>query len=161
MPPNLASPLHIEQALKAANDQASFIQRLLIDALQWPIGDKVERVEDISYGWTQDELRAAGLEEHVLHGQVSQIQLTANQPWGIFLLEFKSPDAFIKGRGMVGPLRKVLRGLVPSRRKSAHDKSWQREHLLFLCTHNYQHYRVGYFKSPPDRKIAPPLVAFG
>ena len=161
MPP-IASAHQIEQALRAVKDQSSFIQRLLIDALQWPIDESAAEVNDIAYYWSQDELRAEGLNKDLVDGRIWQIQpLTGNQPWGIFLLEFKRPDAFVTGRGMVGPLRKVLRGLVPSHRKVPGAKSWNREHLLFFCTYKYEHYRVGYFKSPPDKKTAPPLFAFG
>ncbi|HEY3966340.1 MAG TPA: DNA methyltransferase [Planctomycetaceae bacterium] len=160
MPPN-DLPHKIDQALTDVCDQSSFVQRLLVDALNWPIDSKAERIEDISYGWTQDELRAVELEKYVVEGQISQIQLTADQPWGIFLLEFKSPDAFVKGRGIDGPLRQVLRGLVPSRRKGTVAGSWGREHLLFICTHRYKHYRIAYFKSPPDKKTLAPLATFG
>ena len=67
--------------------------------------------------------------------------LNSNQPWGeSFAAEFKAPDAFVTGRGMVGPLRQVFRGLVPSRRKGPAAKSWNREHLLFFCTYKYEHY---------------------
>ncbi len=161
MPPT-DLPHQIEHALHAVRDQSSFVQRLLIDALGWPIDESAEEVNDIAYYWSQDELRASGLEKNLVDGQIWQIQpLSSDQPWGVFLLEFKRPDAFVTGRGMVGPLRQVLRGLVPSRRKGAAAKSWNREHLLFFCTYKYEHYRVGYFKSPPDKKTAPPLFAFG
>jgi hypothetical protein len=155
-------PHKIEDALKAVKDQKSFVQRLLIDALCWPIDESAAEVNDIAYYWSQDELRASGLEKSLVDGRIWQIQpLAADQPWGVFLLEFKRPDAFVTGRGMAGPLRQVVRGLVPSRRKDPGAKSWGREHLLFFCTHNYEQYRVAYFKSPPGRKTAPPLAAFG
>lgn len=158
----MASPHQIDLALHEVHDQASFLQRLLIETLDWPVTNCAESVEDISYGWTQDELRVAELDRKVVDGHVWQLQpLTGNQPWGVFLLEFNSPDAFVTGRGMTGPLRKVLRGLVPSRRKAPQAKSWDREHLLFICTHAYKHYRIAYFKSPPDKKTAAPLAAFG
>jgi len=156
------SPHQIESALKQVRDQSSFIQRLLIDALGWRIPEDIEWIEDISYGWTQEELRTAELDRQIVQGQVCQVQPFAKQqPWGIFLLEFHSVEPFTPGRGMFGPLRKVLRGLVPSRRKSPHAKSWKREHLLFICTHKYEHFRFAYFKSPPDKVTAAPLAAFG
>jgi hypothetical protein len=161
MPPT-DLPHKIEQALRAVKDQGSFAQRLLIEALGWPIDESAAEVNDIAYYWSQDELRASGLEKSLVDGQIWQIQpLAASQPWGVFLLEFKRPDAFVTGRGMAGPLRQVLRGLVPSRRKDTGAKSWDREHLLFFCTHRYEQYRVAYFKSPPGKKTAPPLSAFG
>ncbi|MBI5756884.1 MAG: Eco57I restriction-modification methylase domain-containing protein, partial [Planctomycetales bacterium] len=160
--PQLASPHQVEQALLKVRDQASFIQRLLIDTLNWSVREDVERIEDISFGWTQAELRAEGLDLQVIDGNVWQLQrFNGNQPWGIFLLEFQRPDAFVTGRGMVGPLRKVLRGLVPSRRKAPDAGSWNREHLLFICTHQYQQFRFAYFKAPPGQIAAAPLAAFG
>ncbi len=64
---------------------------------------------------------------------------------------------------MTGTLRKVLRGLVPSRRKESGLSSWKREHLLFICTHQYEHYRIAYLKAPPEdaRTKTAPLAAFG
>jgi hypothetical protein len=156
------SPHRIQQALERIRDQRSFLQELLIDALNWEVPEKAEAVEEISFGWSQAELRAADLTKHLIDGSVWQLQsLDKSQPWGIFILEFINPDAFTTGRGMAGPLRKVLRGLVPSRRKDSAAKSWLREHLLFICTHRFEHFRVAYFKSPPDKKTAAPLAAFG
>ncbi|MEX2173923.1 MAG: DNA methyltransferase [Pirellulaceae bacterium] len=156
------TPTRIQEALSHVRDQRSFLQALLIDALGWEVPEVAERIEDIAFGWSPEELRAAELTKHLIDGSVWQLQsLRKNQPWGIFILEFKYADAFTTGRGMAGPLRKVLRGLVPSRRKDAAAKSWRREHLLFICTHAYQHFRVAYFKSPSDKKTAAPLAAFG
>src|SRR5207248_42459 len=39
--------------------------------------------------------------------------------------------------------------------------AWQREHLLFLCTHDYMSFRFAYFKAPLEPKRAAPLAAFG
>ncbi len=156
------SPHRIQQALERVRDQQTFLQELLIDALNWEVPEKAETVEEISYGWSHAELHAAGLTKQLIDGSVWQLQsLNQSQPWGIFILEFKNSDAFTTGRGLAGPLRKVLRGLVPSRRKDSAAKSWLREHLLFICTHRYEHFRVADFRSPPDKKTAAPLAAFG
>lgn len=82
-------------------------------------------------------------------------------PWGIFLIEFNHPDVFTTGRGMTGPLRRILRGLVPNKRKQSHLASFKREHLLFICTHAFEHYRFAYFKAPPKGTATAPLAAFG
>lgn len=156
----MPTPEQIQQAISRVNDQTSFIQELLYGALQWPVDGGIEKVEDISFAWTAQELHAEGLDRHVIDGQVWQIQpLRQKQPWGIFLLDFKNVGAFIKGRGLTGPLRKVLRGLV-SRRRKANLPMWQRENLLFICTHQYQYFRFGYFKAPKETKTAP-LITFG
>lgn len=154
----MVKPTDLEQALARVNDQASFLG-LLSKTLNWPDADSVE---DVSYIWTQADLRAAGLEAKVVSSRIFQIaKLAENQPWGVFVIEFKNPDAFTTERGMTGTLRKVLRGLVPSARKDSSQPSWKREHLLFICTHNYEHFRLAYFKSPPDGTKTAPLAAFG
>lgn len=158
----MPTPQQTEHAVQKVRDQKSFIQELLVGALEWPIDGKPQSVEEIAYGWTQQELRAADLDKKILDGQVLQIaNLRPNQPWGIFVLEFKDPAPFLTERGMTGVLRKVLRGLVPSRRKEPGLSSWKREHLLFICTHKYEHFRLAYFKSPADGSKTAPLAAFG
>ncbi len=156
----MATRQQIEDALRSVNNEATFIRRVLVDALEWPIeGDSVE---DVSYTWSAKDLRAAGLDARVVDSRIFQIaNLDKNQPWGVFIIEFKHPDAFLAERGMTGVLRQVLRGLVPSARKDAGTPSWKREHLLFICTHNYEHFRFAYFKAPRDGSKTAPLAAFG
>lgn len=158
----MVTPQVLELALQQTHDRESFLKSLLIDALQWPIPEHVDNPEDISFPWSASDLRAEGLHKKLADGKAWQIQsLQANQHWGIFLLEFKHPDAFTSGRGLTGPLRSVLRGLVPSKRHDSALATWKREHLLFICTHAYQHYRFAYFKAPTDNTRAAPLAAFG
>src|SRR5688572_11545704 len=138
----MATPQQIENALARVRDQRSFVQELLVGALEWPIGDKVQSLDDISYGWSEAELRTSGLDKHLVTGNVSQIQpMRPDQPWGIFILEFKHPEVFTMGRGLTGPVRRVLRGLVPSRRRQSELAAWKRENLLFICTYRFQDYR--------------------
>ena len=144
----MINPLKIESAIKSTNDQATFIKKLLIETLQWPLSEDAEKIEDISYEWSGEELNFFELDKHILEGQVWQIQpmLSGQQVWGIFILEFMNPDVFIKGRGITGLLRKVLKGLVPSRRKSSNLPSWRSDNILFICTHNWEHYRFAHFR---------------
>jgi hypothetical protein len=154
----------IELAVRTVRDKAGFIQKLLRDGLGWPIEDGVKEPEDIAYGWSGEELKIDDLDEHFVDGQVWQLQPLdpgREQRWGIFLLEFNKPDVFTKGRGITGPLRRILRRLVPKRRQQPAHKVWQRKHLLFLCTHNYEHFSVAYFKDPPEGGKTPPLAIFG
>lgn len=155
----MISPQAIERAVASVKDQASFL-RLLSDTLQWPIDGST--VEDVSYTWSERDLRAAGLDAKVVHSRIFQIaNLDPKQPWGVFVIEFKHPDAFVAERGMTGVLRQVLRGLVPSKRRDAKQPSWRREHLLFICTHKYEHFRIAYFKAPREGSKTAPLAAFG
>jgi type I restriction-modification system DNA methylase subunit len=162
----MPTPAQIEAALSRVTDQASFLQKLLIETLDWPADETIERVADIAYGWSDDDLRSQGMVRGQLQeGQVWQFQpFRADQPWGIFLLQFNRADLFGSRGGLTGAtgvLRKVLRGLVPSRRRDPALKAWQREHLLFICTHDYKQFRFAYFKRPHDEKLAAPLAFFG
>lgn len=157
----MSLPSIIQEAIRGIHEQSSLINKLLIGALQWPIEEKVESIEDISYNWTADDLSAGDIDKKVVDGQIWQIQpLVSNQPWGIFLLDFRYPDVFLKGRGLSGLLRKVLRGLVPNRRKAASVPSWKSDNILFICMHNWQHYRFAYFRSGETDKL-PRLATFG
>lgn len=149
-----------EEALRHVNDEASFIQKLLIDLLDWPIDQGVKTVQDITYDWSKDDLKAANLDKKVLDGQIRQLVLEGC-PWGIFLVEFKNPDVFTTGRGMTVPLRQILNGLVPKQKKAAHLPSFFREHLLFICTCKFQYFRFVHFKSPGASLKQPALASFG
>jgi hypothetical protein len=161
----MVAPKDIERAVKKVTDQESFVRELLAGALEWTIPDGVERTDDISLPWSSEELRSRGLEDRLVAGRAWQVQaLRHGQPWGIFLLEFAS-DAHFSARGglagATGALRQVLRGLVPSRRRQSNLPSWQRENLLFICTHDYRQFRFAYFKAPRDSNRLAPLASFG
>ena len=154
----------IEWAVNHARDQGSFLNLLLRDGLDWPVDQGVKKVEDIAYGWSKDDLQIEGMEKHFVDGQIWQIQPLdpkRKQPWGIFLLEFARPDVFTSGRGITGPLRRILRRLVPKRRQQASHAVWDRGNLLFICTHSYEHFSIAYFKKPPEGSKTAPLAIFG
>ena len=152
---------NLQDALPRVVDQQSFFKVLLGSTLDWPTQD-VDRIEDIAYGWTGNDLRAADLNRTLLDGSVWQIQpAVTSQPWGIFVLRFNRPDLLSPHQGMAGTLRAVLRGLVGSRRKDAQLPSWRREHLLFVCTHDWQSYRFCYFHPRPDDPKSARLTTFG
>src|SRR5690606_10594252 len=133
----MPSPSQIEDALGAIRDQRSFFERLLRDTLEWPVDPDAESIEEIAYRWSAEDLRAEGLTKHLIEGQVWQIPpFRSDQPWGVFILEFKHPEVFRADRGMAGTLRKVLRGLVSSRRRQGNLPAWKQENLLFVCNHD-------------------------
>jgi hypothetical protein len=157
----LPSPKDIQAALEGVRDFETFSQGLLAKVLNWPIQGEVTRLDDISFGWDQSDLRAVDLERRLVEGEIKQIQpLQPGQPWGIFVLEFKHPEVFTTGLGLSGTLRRVLRGLVPSRRRDSALPSWNLENLLFVCTHSWQHFRFAYFRSPVNGG-SPRLRTFG
>lgn len=159
----MTTPKQIFDAIGDVKDQKGFVCRLLRDTLGWPIPDGLDDLGDISFKWSADELKADGLDKHLTDGRIWQIQkLHDDQPWGIFLLEFKNDNVFVKNRGLTGPLRKVLRGLVHNRRKSATLPSWNCDDLLFICTNkNYRHYRFAHFAAPKEKEKTAPLSMFG
>lgn len=158
----MVDSLKIEKAVGRVRNQASFIQELLVDALEWPIADDVASLEEIAYLWTEDELGAIGLGEKVVGGSAYQIVLPDN-PWGIFILEFENPDVLVTGRGMTGVLRRVLQGLVIKKRGSRDSRlaAFKRENLLFICSHDYERYRFAHFKAPIDGSATASMSSFG
>lgn len=158
----MIDPAQIESALQRVNDQTSFVQELLIDALGWPIDEAAQEIGDIAYEWTEDELRAAGLNEKIVGGKAYQIILPGN-PWGIFVMEFANPDVFTTGRGMTGVLRRVLHGLVTKGRggHSSNLPRFTQDNLLFICNHDYERYRFAHFKPAPEGGGVPPMATFG
>jgi hypothetical protein len=70
----MPTPHEIEQALRDVTDHASFVQRLLVDTLHWDLLDGVEKIADLSYGWTAAELRAHDLDQHLIGGQAWQLR---------------------------------------------------------------------------------------
>jgi len=148
-----------QAAIAAAVDAPSFISQLLIDALEWPVPPDASLAE-IAYDYTPDEVGAPKLDPKLAAGMIRQIVLP-KCPWGIFILEFKRPDVFTSGRGLTTPLRQLLHGLVHHGRRNPRLPSFHREHLLFICTHDYKYYRFAHFRAPADDYKTPPLASFG
>src|SRR5438477_2714313 len=99
----MATAKEIARAIDRVSDQRSFLQALLAEALGWKVPDHIEQVQDIAYGWSADDLRAAGIDRRLTDGQTWQIQVQAHgQPWGIFLLEFQSDAHFTARGGLTG-----------------------------------------------------------
>jgi hypothetical protein len=160
----IVDPEKIFDALKRVNNQATFIQELLAVTLNWPILDHgIVEVDAITYGWSGSGRKTPNAEKELAEGRVLEVNLTGpGQQWGIFILEFKDPALFDAGRGMTGVLREVLRELVPSRRDKTGDKrTWNRDHLLFICTRDYSQFRFACFKDALEERGQAGLAAFG
>lgn len=159
--PRKIEPKEVLAAVKKTTDSDSLVEHLLRDLLDWNIPQGFSLYE-LTYHWSAADLRAANLEKDVVDSRILQLaDLHPKQPWGIFIVEFKKPDAVRGGRGLTGTLRKILRGLVESRTKNASLPSWKREHLLFICTHDYKDFRFAYFKNPTGDTRTAPLATFG
>lgn len=63
MPPRQSLFHDLEHAIRDTRDQATFIQRLLIDTLQWELDESATDIEDISFDWSSTDLRAEGLDQ--------------------------------------------------------------------------------------------------
>jgi type I restriction-modification system DNA methylase subunit len=150
----MVAPKDIERAINRVTDQRGFVRGLLAETLEWPIPEEIEDLHDLGYGWTPEDLRAQGLERHLLDAHVWQIQLRHGQPWGIFVVEFAKDKVYRT------TLRQVLRGLVPSRRRAQNLPAWDRENLLFLCaTRDYDRVTLAHFHG--DKAHVARLATFG
>ncbi len=140
----MASPESLASALANARDFRSFAADLLGDCLRWPLSDKPIKPQDVGYEWSANEL---GMPETGHKAKAYEILLRprADQPWGIFLLEFDEPKVF-ETRGFGTPLRAILRRLVAGKRKEANLPSWDLGNILFICTHNYKQYVFAMFR---------------
>ncbi|MCY3845726.1 MAG: Eco57I restriction-modification methylase domain-containing protein [Acidobacteria bacterium] len=158
----VVDPRIVEQAVRRVTDQATFVQALLVEALGWPIDASVHAISDVAYEWSDEELRLSGLRANIVDGKAYQIVLPGN-PWGIFIFEFRNPDVFATGRGMTGVLRRALQGLTVKKRGSRDPNlaAFNRENLLFICSHHYQSYRFAYFKAPRPDSVTAPMASFG
>ena len=98
------------------------------EKLGWAIDpDDYYDIDDITYDFEAADL---GLKEEAFAKITSLKQLRPlvdNQRWGIFFVNFES------SRFEVSALRKILSGLIPSRRNADHAV-WDKKDLLFLCT---------------------------
>ncbi len=158
-------PATIETALADVTDESSFIQRLLAEALNWPIpGETVLSFDQMTYDWTVTGRRAPEIGAKLLEGTFAELNLIGPaQHWGVFILKFKDPAVFDADRGMTGVLRECLRGLLPRRAKDPSARSWGHEHVLFICTHDWRQFRFAHFRDRPDGPAGgpPKLAAFG
>lgn len=158
----MVDPRIVERAVRRVTDQATFVQELLVEALGWPIAGSVHAISDVAYEWSDEELRLSGLSANLVDGKAYQIVLPGN-PWGIFIFEFRNPDVFATGRGMTGVLRRALQGLTVKKRGTPDPNlaAFNRENLLFICSHHYQSYRFAYFKAPRPDSTTAPMASFG
>ena len=159
------SPATIETALADVTDESSFIQRLLAEALNWPVpGEAVLSFDQMTYDWTVTGRRAPEIGAKLLEGTFAELNLIGPaQHWGVFILKFKNPAVFNADRGMTGVLRECLRGLLPLRNKDPSARSWGHEHVLFICTHDWTQFRLAHFRDRPEGSAGgpPKLAAFG
>lgn len=119
------------EALRGIRTFAQVVQ-YLVDDQGWPDDLSYRLAEDdltaITYDWDPDELGIPAEQLEDLRRPQQMRPLTANQPWGVFFLEFRGP------RLRYGPVRRLLRALVTTRRAAgtADRPAWALEDLLFV-----------------------------
>lgn len=150
----------IQNAIARVHDQESFIQRVLVDTLDWQLDPDALDIEDTAYEYTADELNSPLLDEKC-NGRALQLTFQSEIPWGVFLIEFANEEPFVQSRGLTMPLRQLLNALVPKRRRDSGLPAWDRENLLFICTYDYRHFRFAYFQAAPGKIKTAPLKIFG
>lgn len=115
------------QDLRKVNDIES-LMTYFSEKLGWAIDpDDYYDIDDITYDFEAEDL---GLKEEAFAKITSLKQLRPlvdEQRWGIFFVNFES------SRFEVSALRKILSGLIPTRRNADHAV-WDKTDLLFLCT---------------------------
>ncbi len=112
------------EKLKSVKDFDALVEYLR-DELYWPI--EAEDAEDITFDYNPTEL---GIDKkHAAKIKtVKQIRpLADNQPWGLFYVEFEPKKL------PVGVLRRILKALVHSRRRTDdRQKTWALPDLMFI-----------------------------
>ncbi|MBS1790264.1 MAG: hypothetical protein JST85_21245 [Acidobacteria bacterium] len=139
------------ERLHTINNFSSLLD-FLADELDWPIAPDTEP-DEITFDYDAEELKLS--EKAAAHLTVRQLQnFRADQPWGIFLVEFNDAKLYRTA------LRQVLRGLVPNRRKDPSLKSWQHDNLLFICaTKDYHQFTFAHFRGQIAQRAT--LAMFG
>ncbi|MCY3562270.1 MAG: hypothetical protein OXH20_14080, partial [bacterium] len=107
--------------------------KYLVDERGWPLDADaldVEDLESLTYDWDPEEL---GIPAEAL-GNLERLRqmrpVTAQQPWGVFFLEFSG------ARLPITQVRRILRALVTKKRAAgaAGRPSWNLADLLFMVS---------------------------
>lgn len=119
----------LRQLLMAAPRSADQLLTLLLDGLDWPITDGLTW-DDLQLEWEPEELHLDP-EKVAKLNHISQLpQLTTNQTFGVWVLEFEG------GRLPIGAIRRVVQRLVRNeraRKGSGRHTQWALGDLLFFC----------------------------
>jgi hypothetical protein len=125
------------KAIAEVRGEEDFVE-LLRRELEWPIPMNVQHLADVviphdlqgDFGFKPEEDRIA----------VSRLlSLTEDQPWGVFLFEFKTKRPYLSH------LRQLLRVLGSQRTLRQGDPIWDRNDLLFICTPDWSQFQFVHF----------------
>ena len=138
-----------DQAIKSIKDIESLLEFLRYE-LDWPIED--EELETLTYEYYPDELGLDAQYENMISSIKQLRPLVDNQPWGIFFLDFEKKSL------PVGALRKILSGLVFSKRRNTEHAVWDKSELLFICSLKYEENLVISFVHFKDSNSSIPSI---
>lgn len=143
------------QSIRNVNDFESLIEYLR-DELDWNF-DNIEDVEDALYEYEAEDFGLDEKHSAKISGIKQIIPFIANQPWGIFWIDFGAQ------KPSVVALRGLLRGLVKKKRESANESDRQRfalENLLFILTsEDFNKFDFAYFRGEETNRST--LSIFG
>ncbi len=124
-------PADHAETMRGIRTFAQVVQYLLDDQ-GWPSELLDHLVDDdlteVTYDWDPHELGIPAEQLKDLKRLQQMRPLTANQPWGVFFLEFGGP------RLRYSPIRRLLRALVTKKRATgtANTRTWELSDLLFI-----------------------------
>ena len=124
-------PADRAEAMRGIRTFAQVFQ-YLVDDQRWPddLSDRLDGddLTAVTYDWDPAELGIPAEQLKDLSRLQQMRPLTANQPWGVFFLEFRGP------RLRYGPIRRLLRALVAKKRTAgaADTRTWALNDLLFI-----------------------------
>lgn len=139
------------EAISQIQNEEDFIQ-FLRGELDWPIPLNIDRLEDVAIPHDlQKDFGFAPEEDRI---QVSRLlNLSEDQPWGIFLFEFKTKRPYLSH------LRRLLRVLGSQRTVRRGDPIWDRNDILFICTNDWRSYQFVHFSG--ERAESAMISSFG
>jgi hypothetical protein len=125
------------EVISGVTCEEDFIE-LLRRELEWPIPLTVQRLADVAI--PHDLQKDFGFKPEENPISVSRLlNLTEDQPWGVFLLEFKTKRPYLSH------LRRLLRVLGSQRTLRKGDPIWDRSDLLFICTPDWHQFQFVHF----------------
>ncbi len=125
------------EAIAAVECEENFVE-LLRRELEWPVPMTVQRLADVAI--PRDLQKDFGFKPGEDRIAVSRLlNLAEDQPWGVFLFEFKTKRPYLSHP------RRLLRVLGSRRTLRKGDPIWDRSDLLFICTPDWSRFQFVHF----------------
>lgn len=120
--------------IRAEEDFVEFLRR----ELEWPIPYNIQKLSDVTIPHDlQKDFGFDPVEDRIAISRL--LNLTDDQPWGVFLFEFKTKRPYLTH------LRKILRVLGSQKTLMKGNPIWDREDLLFICTSDWSQFQFAHF----------------